>query len=68
MSPFFEKYYATVQKIVDNRDREFAEVFINGLSPSFMAREQDETAFKELLQRSTDDSHFFTLFLKKQVE
>jgi len=68
MTPYFEKYYATVQKIVEQRDREFAEVFINGLSPAFMAREQDESAFKELLSRTSDDSHFFTLFLKKQIE
>lgn len=33
-----------------------------------MAREQDESAFKELLNRTTDDTHFFTIFLKKQVE
>ena len=33
-----------------------------------MAREQDESAFKELLSRTTDDQHFFTLFLKKQIE
>ena len=52
MTPYFEKYYATVQKVVDQRDREFAEVFMNGLSPAFMAREQDESAFKELLNRA----------------
>lgn len=33
-----------------------------------MAREQDENAFKELLSRTTEDTHFFTIFLKKQVE
>lgn len=41
---------------------------MNNLSPAFMAREQDESAFKELLNRTTDDTHFFTIFLKKQVE
>ena len=33
-----------------------------------MAREQDESAFKELLNRTSDDTHFFTIFLKKQIE
>ena len=68
MTPYFEKYYATVWKIVENRDREFAEVFMNGLSPAFMARETDESAFKELYSRTTDETNFFSLFLKKQIE
>jgi hypothetical protein len=68
MLPYFEKYYANLKRIVDTRDREFAEAFMQGLSPAFMAREQDENAFKELLSRTTEDTHFFTIFLKKQVE
>ena len=68
MTPYFEKYYATVWKIVENRDREFSEVFMNGLSPAFMARDTDETAFKELFSRTTDETHFSSLFLKKQIE
>ena len=68
MAPYFEKYYATLKRVVDTRDREFAEKFMQGLSPAFMAREQDESAFNELLGRCTDDNHFFTLFLKKQVD
>ena len=39
MEPYFEKYYATLKRVVDSRDREFAEAFMNGLSPAFMARE-----------------------------
>lgn len=39
MAPYYEKYYATLKRVVDTRDREFAEAFINGLSPAFMARE-----------------------------
>jgi len=54
--------------VVDVRDREFAEVFMNGMSPAFNAREEDENAFKELLSRCTDETNFFTLFLKKQVD
>jgi len=63
--PYSEKYYAILKKVVDTRDREFAEAFMNNLSPAFMAREQDESAFRELLNRTTDDTHFFTIFLKK---
>ena len=68
ITPYFEKYYAHLQKVVDQRDREFALTFINGLSPAFMAREKDESAFKELLDKNTEESHFFTLFLKREVE
>lgn len=65
MAPYFEKYYATLKRVIDTRDREFAESFMQSLSPAFMAREQDENAFTELLGRCTEDSHFFTIFLKK---
>ena len=68
MAPYFEKYYATLKRVIDTRDREFAESFMQNLSPAFMAREQDENAFGELLSRCTDDTHFFTIFLKKQVD
>lgn len=68
MAPYFEKYYAVLKRVIDTRDREFAESFMNSLSPAFNAREQDENAFNELLSRCTDDNHFFTLFLKKQVD
>ena len=65
IAPYFEKYYATLKRVIDTRDREFAEVFMQGLSPAFMAREQDESAFNELLSRCSDQTHFFTIFLKK---
>ena len=68
MAPYFEQYYASLKRVVDTRDREFAESFMNSLSPAFNAREQDEQAFNELLGRCTDDTHFFTIFLKKQVD
>lgn len=41
MAPYFEKYYATLKRVVDTRDREFAESFIYSLSPAFNARDQD---------------------------
>ena len=41
---------------------------MNSMSPAFMARDADETAFKELLNKTSDPTHFFTMFLKKQVE
>ena len=68
ITPYFEKYYSIVNKIVESRDREFAEVFMQSMSPAFMAREQDETAFNELLKRANEDKNFFVLFLKKQIE
>jgi len=68
LAPYFEMYYATIKRVIDTRDREFAEIFMNGMSPAFNAREQDESAFNELLGRCTDDTHFFTIFLKKQVD
>lgn len=39
---------------------------MTALSPSFMAREEDKTKFQELLGKTTDSTHFFTLFLKKE--
>lgn len=39
IAPYFEKYYAQLKRVIDTRDREFAEVFMQGLSPAFMARE-----------------------------
>ena len=54
MKPFFEKYYDIVKKVVDERDREFAQAFMNALSPSFMAREEDKKKFQELLDKMSD--------------
>ena len=39
IEPYIEKYYAIIEEIVDKRDRNSAEVFINQLSPAFMARD-----------------------------
>ena len=69
MTPYFEKYYGIVNKIVESRDREFAEVFMAHLSPAFMAREEDNTAFGELLKNANEEKYeYFVLFLKKQIE
>ena len=68
ITPYFEKYYSIVNKIVESRDREFAEVFMQNLTPAFMAREQDESAFNELLKRASEEKQFYILFLKKQIE
>jgi len=68
MTPYFEKYYAIIASTIDKRDREFGEVFMNNLSPAFMAREQDEKAFQALLDNTSEPTHFFTLFLKKALE
>ena len=66
MKPFYDKYYEIVKKVVDERDREFAQAFMTALSPSFMAREEDKTKFQGLLDKTSDSTHFFTLFLKKE--
>jgi hypothetical protein len=57
-----------LEKIVETRDREFAESFMNTLSPAFMARETDEKSFGDILARTTTSKEFFVLFLKKQME
>lgn len=64
ITPYFEKFYAVVNKIVENRDREFAQNFCSYLSPSFMARESDEKAFTELLEKANKDFDFFVRFIK----
>lgn len=51
------------------RDREFATTFMNSLSPAFMARENEESAFREYLRNPAyQDIDFFIQFLKKQME
>ena len=57
-----------IEKIVEIRDREFAESFMNNLSPAFMARDVDEKNFSDILARTNPDKEFFILFLKKQIE
>ena len=51
ITPYFEKYYASIKDVVDKRDREFALVYMRDLSPSFMAREEDQKQFNELLNK-----------------
>ena len=57
-----------LEKIVEIRDREFAESFMNQLTPAFMARDVDEKTFTEILSRTNPSKEFFILFLKKQIE
>ena len=68
IQPFFDKYYNVVNKVVETRDREFAEAFMNALSPAFMARESDDAAFKDLQEKCNKEKDFFVIFLKKQIE
>ena len=53
---------------METRDREFAEVFMEQLSPAFMARERDEMSFQSMLEKCPADRQYFGLFLKKQLE
>lgn len=62
-------YYEVLPRIVEKRDREFTEKFMNIMNPCFLAREEDETAFKTLRDSSAaKNNDFFDIFLKKQIE
>ena len=55
--------------MVEKKDREYAEVFMNTLSPAFMARDSDEKAFRDYLRNPVfKERNFFIQFLKKQME
>jgi hypothetical protein len=59
-------YYEVLPRIVEKRDREFTEKFMNIMNPCFLAREEDETAFKTLRDSSAaKNNDFFDIFLKK---
>ena len=68
IQPYFEKYYAVLNKIVECRQREYAEVFASHLSPSFMARDGDEKAFNDLLEKANKEKDFYIRFLKGEIE
>jgi hypothetical protein len=57
-----------LDKVVNERDREFAELFMQHLSPAFMARDRDLKEFQSLLDKTSEERDFFILFLKKQIE
>jgi hypothetical protein len=66
ITPYFDKYFDVLGEVVEKRDREFAERFMTIFSPAFMAREQDEKAFRDYLRNPAyADRNFFVLFLKK---
>lgn len=67
--PYFAKYFDVLGEIVEKRDREFAERFMMIFSPAFMAREEDEKAFRDYLRNPAfAERNFFVLFLKEQME
>ena len=47
IKPYFAQYVAILEKVVAERDREFAEVFMNAMSPAFMADAAAEKAREE---------------------
>jgi len=56
-------------EIVEKKDREYCEAFMNSLSPAFMARESEEKAFRDYLRNPAyQDRDYFVRFLKKQME
>ena len=65
IEPYFEKYFEVLPEIVDKKDREFAQIFMSGCSPAFMARESDEQHFKTLLEKANPEKHFYVQFLKQ---
>jgi hypothetical protein len=50
IQPYFEKYFDVLGEVVLKKDREYSEIFMNTLSPAFMANEQVEKAFREYLR------------------
>ena len=66
IEPYFDKYFDVLGEIVERKDREYAEIFMNTLSPAFMARDSDEKAFRDYLRNPVfAERNFFILFLKK---
>lgn len=68
IKPFFAKYYECLQKVAETRDREFTEVFMNHLNPSFMGGEEDLAQFTSILSKVNPEQEFVVNFLKKQIE
>jgi len=68
IKPYFAKYYDMLQKVAESRDREFCEVFMNNLNPSFMGGDDDLAKFKEILSKVNPEQEFVVNFLKKQIE
>jgi len=69
MKPYYEKYLAIIPEVVEKRDREFAQTFLNNLTFAVVADEKEEAAFQALLAKELHGSeHFLTQFLKKQIE
>jgi hypothetical protein len=69
IQPYATKYYEVLPRIVEKRDREFSEKFMNIMNPCFLAREEDEQAFKTLRDSTAaKNNDFFDIFLKKQIE
>jgi aminopeptidase N len=64
--PYFAKYFDVLGEVVEKRDREFAERFMKIFSPAFMARDEDEKAFRDYLRNPAfAERNFFVLFLKE---
>ena len=61
--PFIPKYFAILEDINMKRDKEFARKF-NLITPANLGRSEDLTQFKALLEKTTEPTHPFTLFLK----
>ena len=67
---FHERYFEMLPQVVEKRDREFVEVFMQHLSPYYLARDSDLANFQKLLDAASASNapEFYVLFLKKQIE
>lgn len=68
VEPYIEKYYAIVASVIETRDREFAEVFMQSMSPAYMGRDSDKKTFEELLEKANSEKDFYVRFLKAEIE
>jgi hypothetical protein len=69
IEPYAAKYYEVLPRVVEKRDREFTEKFMTMMSPAFLARPEDESAFTSMRESNAAKNHdFFDIFLKKSIE
>ena len=61
--PFIPRYFEILEEINYKRDKEYARKF-NLITPANLGRSADLTKFKALLEKTTEPTHPFTLFLK----
>lgn len=63
------KYFEQIEFVKETYHRDYAQVFIKSLSPTFLGSQDHLDKFREILERveKADDSHFQNM-LKDQIE